>query len=198
MKNLLMYFLISSTVFAQADFSAFTAFENLDKKDRIAQTLLMSNPCQTEGVAIHTTKEIDLDVEKISNKNNVGVTTEGDIAIISKQDGKAILDLYVCSRPEVLQAGNRVISQVTMLKLDTYEPSKCVADQMIADIYVQGGYGFYSLQFFPMYFINNGGLCEGEKSSEENKVSNSDRNLQSKLKGEDSSVKEQRIKTIQK
>jgi hypothetical protein len=190
MKILLMCLLISGSVLAQSNTSGsaelntsgFYSLATSDDSDinNIVNTLSMSNSCKSNWAVIKQSQKIPADLPANSNysadKKYVGVTTEGDIAVISTQEGDVTLTLFVCHREGILQAGNHIIAHPTSLVL--LKSQKCAVDQIVANIYVQGQHGQYILNFFPMSHVNNGGLCSEEESVEDEKVSDGDRESQ--------------------
>lgn len=106
------------------------------------------NPCEVGSTRLRTSITLEnQDVDKDSIY--AGVTPEGDIATIQKHNGKTVLDMYICSRPDM--AGQGTISR----KFTTQVSLQCNIDEIIGDVMIEttSDYGSYMLAFAPIDVI---------------------------------------------
>lgn len=85
----------------------------------------------------------------------VGVTSEGDVATVSSNNGQGIMTAYVCQRQGLTSgngnlAGNPVINRSVNCALDEISA---------ATMYIQSYYGTLTMNFRPIYMGHGSSLC---------------------------------------
>lgn len=102
------------------------------------------NPCQFGGQRAQAQMQVQANVNV--GALYVGVTSEGDMAIVNNQNGVAVMTVYICPRPDLTGQGTITRQPIT-------ESSQfCPVGQVTAsDVTIQGQYGQYYLKFAPIH-----------------------------------------------
>jgi len=75
----------------------------------------------------------------------VGVTTEGDIAIVSGQNGYATMEVYACVRPGMNNSAQAYVQQLPYVNTSV----NCTLGEITkSDVFLQTQNGTYTLKFF--------------------------------------------------
>lgn len=141
MKKLLFGLLIVGSF----SFSTFAQTINQGQGDEILGTIMKENKCNDNASRSLTTTIIKgLDVHK--DATHFGVTPQGDIAIITNDNGKAVLELLICDRPNLNGSGS--ISN----KFELNPSPECLVSEITAGNVTLGGHNrlSYLLNFAPI------------------------------------------------
>ena len=88
---------------------------------------------------------------------HVGVTMEGDIAVLSRSGNSSILEVYACQRPSINLSQQPQISQSPIIN----SSQSCQVSEISAlNVYLNSNYGTYLLAFFPIGLSSPSSLCQ--------------------------------------
>ncbi len=86
---------------------------------------------------------------------HVGVSTEGDVLIMSNSNNQVRIELYACERPAPQQSAQFI--QTPILN----QSSMCsISEVSAADIFAGSNQGAYHLVFFPIGLSGGSSLCQ--------------------------------------
>lgn len=74
----------------------------------------------------------------------VGITVEGDIAIVRSVGNGFVMDVLACVRPDLVSGQGQILNVAQPLSY-----SFSCMDGLVADVAIPGQYGQYTLAFFP-------------------------------------------------
>ncbi len=136
----ILLLLNTNTIFAQ---------KSADQ-DRIQEDLYIiaeDNPCMVTGKQKRTQTRVILNAETPEGSRFYGVSDYGDLAVVYHDQGKTILDLYLCSREKLNGEGN--ISADFVLE----SSSDCIVDQITSGEITLGSTlsTDYRIKFSPIY-----------------------------------------------
>lgn len=75
----------------------------------------------------------------------IGITVEGDIAVLYSNGNQALMDVYACQRPDLVNNQAQLYNIANPIQ-EVY----CPVDGLVADVGIQGQFGQYILKFFPI------------------------------------------------
>jgi len=111
-----------------------------DWLDRVGQ----ENPCQMGGQRAQAQMAVQANVNV--GALYVGVTSEGDIAVVNNENGAPTMTLFICPRPDLTGQGS--ITNQPITEASQYCP---VGQVSASDVQLQGQYGQYYLKFAPIH-----------------------------------------------
>lgn len=88
---------------------------------------------------------------------HVGVTPEGDIGIVSRQGNTPVMEIYLCSRPDLTGQGH--MTKQPALNTSFSCPVSEITAAEIA-LPTNSGFGSYLLQFAPIHIPNAGRVSQ--------------------------------------
>ena len=134
----------------------------------ILQQVAIENPCRInggagggQGVGARQSTTVNLQgINVNSNSSYVGVTAEGDIAVVYNNNGIAAMDMYLCPRPNTNGQGE--LTKFPVLNTSQQCP---VGEITAADVLLYANQSQpYYLKFFPIHIPNAGKysqVCQG-------------------------------------
>jgi len=134
----------------------------------ILQQVANENPCRInggggggQGIGGRQSTTVNLQGINVNvNSSYVGVTAEGDIAVVHNSNGVAALDMYLCPRPNT--SGQGELTQLPVLNTSQECP---VGEITAADVLLYANQSQpYYLKFFPIHIPGAGKysqVCQG-------------------------------------
>jgi hypothetical protein len=131
-----------------------STFETLSTSSPVIGRLLQENPCRV-GNGQRIPVSIRLNINVAANQTYAGVTSEGDIAIVTNQGNGAVLTAQICARQSA-QSGQGSLMGNPVLN---HSPNCQVNEISSASMQLPGVMGTVYLFFVPVYYDNNSSLC---------------------------------------
>lgn len=140
MKKLLFGLFILSSF----SISSFAQTISQDQSDEVLSTVMKENKCETSSERTLVTVALPgLEVHK--DAEHYGVTVDGDIAIISNDNGKAVLQILMCERPGLTGSGG-----ITGKFILNSSPECLVSEITAGTLTLGSNLGRYILPFAPI------------------------------------------------
>lgn len=109
----------------------------------------IENPCLYGGQRAQAQLQVQANVNV--GALYVGVTSEGDMAIVNNQNGLPLMTLYICPRPDLTGQGTIIRQPITENSVS------CPVGQISSsEVSLQGQYGQYRLNLRPIHIPNAG------------------------------------------
>lgn len=141
------------------NYNGFTG-TNGQSANALLEVIGNENPCRSSfGVNSTSTNSRVRTVVPLNGINvnagavHVGVTPEGDIGVISRQSNSAVMELYLCVRPDLTGQGS--ITQQPALNTSFSCPISEITATNVS-LPSNAGLGPYLLQFAPIHIPNAG------------------------------------------
>lgn len=122
------------------------------------KTLQNEYRCQTGySQRSRTTMNLNGAVNVNAGAIHVGVTVEGDLAVISRSSNNIILEVYACQRGGMNMNQQPQLYQAPIVN----QSNSCVIGEVSAmNVYLNSTYGTYTLAFFPIGMHAPSSLCQ--------------------------------------
>lgn len=116
-----------------------------------AQLIFQSLPCISGGQRAGL--QFGLNMSAAVNATYVGITSEGDIAIITSNGGQAVMQAFICMRPE-FGSGSSIQPQVVNNSAAVGRSlAGCVIDEIsAATVRIPSYTGYLTLNFRPIHY----------------------------------------------
>ncbi|MFP5491854.1 MAG: hypothetical protein ACLGG0_10150 [Bacteriovoracia bacterium] len=119
-----------------------------------AQQVFQSTTCTTGGQRIGVAFNLT-DMTVAANATYIGITSEGDVAVVTNNGGQALFSAFICARPSLGQGSGSLSRPALNRSL------RCLVDEITAaDMQLPGapGYPPYLMKFRAIHFGGPGSL----------------------------------------
>ena len=121
------------------------------------QTVMAENPCVSGQGRVTVTLPLQMNVA--TNQTYVGVTSEGDVAVISNQ-GQPAMTMYICQRYSLGQGQGQLLGNPAIASSPNCQVNEITAATVALPPAMQGLPPLY-LMFRAIYYGRGSSLCQG-------------------------------------